>query len=433
MATQTLQSYDKFLKEWYFSSWIDQLNSMTTTWKLLRRKITTVGGRQLVFPIRTTRNTGVGAVPGSSGGAVPTNVVAGYQGVNNATVTPKIVQGAIQIAQDAIDRSANDRGAFYEVVDFEMMGIVQDLAEDLDRQCHGDGSGTLANTTAVPVGATIAVDYHRPFFEGMIVDGWDSSASGAAARDADLVISSVARNTDGSGVLTFTGAPATLTDNDVLVRKDARTATAGYEFMGLNGIVSATNPPLESTFEGITRTGNAYWQSIVNASTAAPSEALIQSAVDQVHDDSNGDINALLTNRRTRFALYNSLASSNPTRFVDTNVIQPGILSGKVEDHHPDAHDYLFWDGRVPIIVDKYCPINVDVGAGTQRGVLYGLDLSAIYVALVTDFRWWTPQGYILRPSESRSFSVEGLIYIMGNIVTDAPRKHFKFSSLDIS
>jgi hypothetical protein len=65
---------------------------------------------------------------------------------------------------------------------------------------------------------------------------------------------------------------------------------------------------------------------------------------------------------------------------------------------------------------------------------VYGLDLSSIYTALVTDFKWWDGgQGTVLRPSTNRKFSLEAVLYIMGNMVTDAPRKSFKNESLTLS
>jgi len=438
--TLATAAYDKFLKDYYLSSWIDQLNSMTTTWALLRRKIVDYSGRKLIFPIRKSRNTGVGALPLSGASdALQTLVEAGRQGVDNGQVFPKLVMGALEVAQDVIDSSRNDRGAFFQAIDFEMAGLVQDLAEDLDRQVYGQGNGHLAKVTAqANIGqAVVQVSYHRPFFEGMKLDFWSGEQSGAALGDAThagMIVSSVARNADGSGALTMTAniAGANIADNSSVTRASVRTATVGYEMMGLRGIVDSSDPALEASgFEGLTRSGKSWWQAIEDT-TATLDESMIQANLDRVHDDSNGEVNVLLMNRITRYNLYQALASSNPQRLVNSNLLQPGFLSGKLEDHHPDAHDFLFFDGRIPIIVDKYCPVMIDTqGGATKTGTVFGLDLTSLYVALVTDFKWWDGgQGTVMRPSSSRKFGLEAVLYIMGNLVCDAPRKNWKNESV---
>lgn len=439
---QTLNSYDKFLKEYYLSSWIDQLNSMSTTWALLRRKIVDFAGRRMVFPVRKSRNTGVGAIPLTTGvgATLSTLIEAGQQGIENGIVSPKLVMGALEIAQDVIDSSKNDRGAFFSAIDFEMAGLVQDVAEDLDRQTYGNGNGQLARVTAQAATgqAVVQVSYHRPFYEGMKLDFWSSGASGATlnANHTGLVVLSVQRNNDGSGAITLTAniAVAVIVDGASATRTGVRTSTVGYEMMGLAGLIDSSNPPLESTFEGVTRSGNAWWQSIEDT-TALLNETMIQTNLDNVHDDSNGDINCLLMNRKTRRALYDALATDNPRRLVNSNLLMPGYISGKLEDHHPDAHDFLFFDGRIPIVVDKFCPIDVDTqGTPSSTGTVFGADLSSLYTALVTDFKWWDGgQGTVLRPSTSRKFGLEAVLYIMGNMVTDAPRKNFKNESVVLS
>ena len=47
------------------------------------------------------------------------------------------------LPQDTIDQAKTDRGAFYDAVDFEMMGVLRDCKERLDAQCYDDGTGKL--------------------------------------------------------------------------------------------------------------------------------------------------------------------------------------------------------------------------------------------------------------------------------------------------
>lgn len=446
----TMSSFDKFLKEYYLSSWIDQLNSMTTIHSMLRRKIVDFSGRKLNFPVRTRRNNSVQALALSTGSTLSTLAEAGRQGIDSGSVRPKLICGALEVAQDIIDSSRNDRGAFFSAIDFDMAGLVQDVAEFLDRVCLGQGTGKLARITSLPATTAVTVSYHRTLIEGTKVEFWTSEASGATQKWTSAVqpitVLSRTANADGSGTMTFADGNGTiisnavatpaLADNDSISAAGARTSTASIEPMGLAGIVDSSNPPLEGgSFEGIDRSaaGNTYWGGIEDT-TATLSESMIQANIDRSHDDSNGDINCLVANRMTRFALYEALMTGNPRRMVNTNLVAPGILSGKLEDHHPDSHDFLFFDGRIPIVVDKYVPVDIDVaGTVSKTGTMYGLDLSSIYWALVTDLKWWDGgQGTVLRPSTSRKFGLEAVLYMLGNIVCDAPRKNWKNESLVI-
>jgi len=447
MAASTLDVYDAFLKDWYLSEWVDQLTSMTTTWRLLRRKLTKWAGKQMVIPIRKGRNWGVGAIPTSASGSMATLNVAGHQSVDRVLVDGKLVTGALQIAQDTIDKSKVDRGAFFEDLDFEMRGLVDDVADYVDNVSHLAGNGALATITQVTSGTQLTVDNHQPFFDNMRIECWSSTgagttdftASGDAAVEANLpsgglvqVISAVQRNVDGSGVLTMVAtAGAAIGSN--LARAGSRNtgADTGYEPMGLPGLISNANPPLDSTFQGITRTGNNWWQSLeTDATNSTFSEDLLQQQIDYTHDTSRGDIDYLMTQRITRRKMFTIL---NPTaalsRFSDTNVITPGFLGGKVEDKHPEGSDFLFFDGRIPIIVDRFCKLEIDnitVNGPYHFGTIYGLDMDTLYVALITDFTWWAPEGRILHRSDSRAFGVLADLYLYGQIVCDAPNKNFQ-------
>ncbi len=453
MAATTLDVYDDFLKEWYLQEWIDQLTSMTTTWKLLRRRLVNFAGKSMVVPIRTGRNFGVGSIPTSgsiTSGTMSTMYPAGSQGIGRTLIDGKIITGSLQVAQDTIDKSKNDKGAFFEAIDFEMRGLVDDMADYADNIMHLGGDSSLAIVPAAPAivagpPGTFPVSTHHPFFEGMRIEAWSGATTGTDTSDftggtsddtgfdgistgENRVITNVVRNADGSGVLTVTGTTAGLSIGDVISRAGVRNGDVSHELMGLRGAIDSSNPPLDSDFQNIDRATNSFWQSHEDSIVVLPTESAIQTALDHTHDISRGDVDVLMCHRLLRRLIYDGL-NSGPTRFSDTNVITSGYLSGKKEDYHPDGADYLFFDGRIPIIVDRFSHIDIDAALpNTSFANLYGLDLSSLYIGLITDFTWWAPEGRILHRSDNRAFGVMADLYLYGNLVCDAPAKNFKLN-----
>lgn len=441
MAAQTLAGMDALLKEWYVDYHVDQLLTKATCTKLLRRKLVEFAGDYMVVFLRTGRNWGIGAVPTSSSGSLQTLRTPGYQTSARTLIDGYIMNAPIQVAQDVIDKSAKDPGAAYEALDFEMRGVTDDAADYHEHVLYGEGSGRLATVLAAPSGTTITVNNHYPFFVGQRIECWsgetgaDTSTFSSASTDAGVtgatgnvqVVREVARNFDGSGVLTV-DASGGATAGRILARAKARNASTGYEWMGLGGCIKATNPVLKSSFQNISRatTGNGYWKAnVFDFSSVPPGEDELQQAFDHTADNGRGNVDVLLMHKITRRALMKNMFTTK-TRFAASNVIQPGYLSGKDEDRYPDGADWLSFDGKTPMIVSRYADIDCDSVATDYFGDVLGLNLDSLMVALVTDWTWWAPDGRILSRSDSRQFGVMADLYCYGTVACEAPNRNFR-------
>jgi hypothetical protein len=447
---QDLVLFDSFLKEWYMAKWIDLLNNLTTTYKLFRRRIVPFKGRRMVIALRTSRSGAVEAVPLSGynsvglAGGTPTTVVPGYQGTDNAHVRPKVLMCGIGVPQDVVDVSSSEKGAFYDVIDFEMMGIKTDCANYQDLLCYMGGR-ELGHIDTVNGQGDFDVSNVAPYHINKRLHVTDSGGSGSGYdEDEEINYVGATSHTVVDGVTRSTrnitvspdgdGSPA-IAAGDQLWTKGSRsfsgsaTNATSFEPLGLQEIVSASNLTL-SNYEGNqlylnrTRTGQSDWQSVVESTHAALTFEKMQTMIDDIHDNSGGEPTVILTTRRVRREYAKKCAFTNGVesgaanlRFVGTTKYKQGLVSFQEDSHYAGGNDYMYFDERIPIIVDRYATQD----DGANDGFMYFIDTRHMYYALVTDWKWWAPEGRILREANNNVFGVVAHAYILGELVCDAP------------
>src|SRR5215471_6457973 len=148
----TLATVAALLKEVYEPNVREQLNNDVTALRRIERSSdgieTTVGGRYVTFAVHTRRNAGIGAR-----GEMEALPPAGQQGNAAARVGLKYLYGSIQLTGQSMELADKNFQAFTSVLEQEMSGLKSDLAKDLNRQVYGDGTGTVATTTAANTGS----------------------------------------------------------------------------------------------------------------------------------------------------------------------------------------------------------------------------------------------------------------------------------------
>src|SRR3990167_464541 len=147
-----LSGFDNVLKEFYEPPLRDTLNNDIPLFKVLDASDKEFSGRRVVFPVKTSRNAGVGAR--AENGALPT---AGNQGYSLAVVSATYQYGRVQVSGPTLQAGKN---AFVTAMSSEMEGLVNDLKVDLGRQSWGTGDGRLAQIGADTSGSLVTV-YNR--------------------------------------------------------------------------------------------------------------------------------------------------------------------------------------------------------------------------------------------------------------------------------
>lgn len=193
MATQNLAGIDAILKNVYQGTMVEQLNSETMMLDILTKtNANDIGtyssfGRQLIFPVHTSRNRGRGA--GTDGGQLAT---AGTQGVTDAIVAMKYFDSGIELSDQAIIQSKTDQGAFQRGLELETGGCLKDLKKDVERIVYGTGDGLLASCTTTQGSVnTFAVDSGQYIAVGdpvdVIVRSSGATGTGAVGRQVTAV------------------------------------------------------------------------------------------------------------------------------------------------------------------------------------------------------------------------------------------------------
>jgi hypothetical protein len=471
--------FDPFLKEWYMSKWVDLLNNITTTYRLFRRRIQSFKGRRMIIALRTRRTGAVGAIPvsGYAASGVATSAGAqnlkspGYQGTANAIVRPKIVMGAIGMPQDVIDISGTDQAAFYEVVDFEMMGLKVDMGQYLDVLKYAGGAPLADITTGSVSGTppdTFKVTMPRRFYPGQSIDFWTTWTTGATLRGTGTVA-----GVSGRTITLDTGISG-LVDTDYPYYSGARSANICYEPLGFEEIIkelgaspTATAGDLllqdyESTTDiyGIDRTVAAgesgFASTIIDKSGAEVEFEDLHRLCDEVHDSSGGDPTVFLTNRTTRRLIAKKMAYVAPTvygtpsntayanvatqRFINTTKLKGGFIGRREDMHGEGGNDWVLFDDRIPIVVDRMATYLDDDTAANRRGTIFAIDSRHYFDGQVTDWKWWAPEGRILREAGGLGatagnmlFGVVAHAYQFYESVVDAPNTCGRIHGIDVS
>lgn len=354
----TLTTVDAILKEIYGPRIEDQLQSETVALKRIERTsdgvVSTVGGKYVDFPIRVTRNHGIGYR--NENEQLP---AAGKQGYAEVHVGLKYGYGRVRLTGQVMELADGNPQAFASAMDREMEGLKDDLQKDQNRIVYGDGTGLLCSLTGSSTSATQAVDNVQYLEIGMIVDVLTRSNGATVQLNTTI--------TDISGLNVTLADSITGATTAGLYRQ----GSYGREPTGLGLIVDDT-----ATLHGLAPASQRKWAAIVKdngGSNRALSEALMIEAVDDSRVN-GGKVSVFLGSLGVRRAYFNLLTQQR--RYADTKEFAGGF-TGLAFNH-----------GReIPMVED------VDAPANTMQG----LDEDKLKIYRNKPWHWAEEDGSILK------------------------------------
>lgn len=416
---QSLSAFDALLKQFYGVDTVTELVKKRAPFymRLKKSKMVSADGRQVIVPLHTARNVGVGAR--GENGNLPT---AGNQAYVDLTIPYRYNHARIQLSAQVMKQSRTSEGAFEHAADSEIKGAINDMARDISRQLQGFGDGTLCNVSGTPSSTTINLvngqgvadndDVPARFIlPGMII----AFIKADGTIDAVRTVSSVAANQQ-SIVLTssYSAAEAGVKVVRASTTADAAAADVAYnnEIMGLLGMVD--DGSYVTSYFSVTRSSNtklnAYRLDLGEGNLTLDA---IQKCFDGVDQSSDGYPSLLLGHHNTRREYLALLTVMK--RYINERALSPdgGVKGGGIKS------DIEF--NEVPMKADRDTPL----------GLLYGVDESAFERFELTE-GWADEDGTVLlRLSGTDGY--EARYRKFANVACLAPNKNFVLSSIKIN
>ena len=341
----TLTRAENALKTLYLGVVADQLN--TNVNPLLARIAQTssdVWGKEIRKLAPFGINGGIGA--GTEDGELPGAASNNYA---QFVLTLKNLYGTIEISDKAIRASQNSAGAFVNLLEAEMEGLIKASRFNFGRMLFGDGSGVIAKA-ASQAGNVITVDSVKNVIEGMVVDvvsATSKSVTVSARRITDVDRSAKTVTLSGASI-----AASTVAEGDYLTVQ----GSYGNELTGLGAIFGSSEK-----LYGLTRTANK-WLTPYKATASAITDVVIQKAIDTLDEVAGSAADFIVCSAGVKRAYQEYLVTNRSN--VDVMNLQGGYKA-------------ISYNG-IPIVSDRFAP----------DGTMYILNTSDFHLHQLCDWRW---------------------------------------------
>ena len=340
----TLSNADNALKSLYLDVVSEQLNKNANPF-LARIKQSTndVWGKEVRKLAVYGVNGGIGA--GTEDGALPKSVGNNY---SQFVATLKNLYGTIEISDKAIRASEHNSGAFVNLLNAEMEGLIKASTFNFGRMLFGDGSGRLANITTVE-NNLISVESTQNLAEGMIVEVYHDGLMLSGRKIVKIDRAKREVELDGEPLEDFS-----LGDGCYMVLQNS----LNNEITGLKAIFDTEN----DTLYGLSKANNPWLKPYAQTLDNKISENAIQKAIDTIEEVSGSSVNFIMCSWGVRRALQSLFAQNRCN--VDVMELAGGFKA-------------ISYNG-IPIVADRFCP----------KGTMYLLNTDDFILHQLCDWQW---------------------------------------------
>ena len=351
----TLASADSALKSFYLDAVAQQLNTeVNPLLAKIKQSTADVWGKEVRRLAQYGVNGGVGA--GTEEGSLP---AAGGNNYDQFVTTLKNLYGTIEISDKAVRASENSAGAFVDLLNAEMEGLLRSSAFNFGRMLFGDGSGILCTVSAV-TGNVVTVDSVKNVIEGMTVDVLDDDGeqiAGVTARRITAVDRTDKTITLSGGALTGVASGCTLCVQ----------GSHNLELTGLGAIFKD-----DGSLYGLSRAERPWMVPYIKESVGTISENAIQTAIDYLEETAGSRVDMIVCSWGVKRALQAVLSESR----MQTDMAE---LAG--------GYRTITYNG-IPVVADRFCP----------AGTMYLLNTRDFCLHQLCDWKWLEgDDGKVLR------------------------------------
>lgn len=348
----TLSTADNALKEVYLGVVSNQLNTaINPLLAKIEQTTSDVWGKEIRKLAPYGINGGIGA--GTEDGDLPVSAGNNYA---QFVLTLKNLYGRIEISDKAIRASENSTGAFVNLLNAEMDGLIKASAYNFGRMLYGDGTGKLATITGNTT-STITVDKVTNLIEGMVVD--IISSSGAVVKGA-LRIISIDRSTKAVTLSTNSLTADAYKDLGHILCVQG---SYGNELTGLGEIFKSTG-----TLYGLNRSTYSWLVPYIkdikgsDGKTSDISEVVMQTAIDELDELADSKVDFIVCSSGVKRNYQNYLSTYR--RNIDVLNLEGGFKA-------------ISYNG-IPVVSDKFAPSNT----------MYLLNTKEFNLHQLCDWKW---------------------------------------------
>lgn len=317
----TLQNADAALKDYYLTAVSAQLGQVSPFFAAIEKTAENVYGKDVKMAI--VKGNANSVVAGDEDGELPDPYSNRYYGI---TLPLKNIYGTIEITDKAMRASRDSSGAFVNLLNAEMEGLVSSAKENFSRMLFSDGDGFLCKITQKSSATVYSVDSVKAFFAGLRVDVYNGDTAVATSVNITAVDKKAKTITFGSAINT-----------DVV---GASVCFAGSHGKEIKGLLSLFN---EETLYGYNKEQESYFNAKKITLSGSLTESELVNVIDSLAEDADSHIDMILCSYSARKNIAALVADSR--RIINTTDVNAG-------------YGGVFVSG-VPVIAEKYCPENM--------------------------------------------------------------------------
>ncbi len=343
----TIETADNALKSFYLDAVTEALDMKTNPLLAqFQRSTADVVGKDVRKMIRYGLNGGISA--GSETGDLPASSPA--ERVQFVS-TLKNLYGTIEISDKALRASANNEGAFVNLLNDEMQSLIKSASFNFGRMLYGDGTGFITHVTMIDVGSKITLSDTHGVVEGMVVDFATPDGEPISYAQGYKVVS-VDRE---SKIVVFSG-PEDLSDCIPVGAMMYLHNSNGYEITGLKALFN------DKALYGVDRSVSPLMKPYMKTNVGEINENIIQKAIDSIEENSGSQINFIVCSWGVKRALAEY--------FRQYKVVMPTL-------EFEGGFKAISFNG-IPVVADRFCP----------AGTMYLLNTNDFQIHQLCDWKW---------------------------------------------
>ena len=342
----TVETADNALKSFYLDAVTEALDlKANPLLAQIQRSTADVVGKDVRKLVKYGVNGGISA--GSETGGLPT---ASASGRVQFVSTLKNLYGTIEISDKALRASANNEGAFVNLLNDEMQSLVKSASFNFGRMLYGDGTGALCIVDNVLSPTTFRASNTKGIFEGMLID-FANTTNQLIPDACGYKVLAVNREDRSVVVQGPDLEDAIPVGGNVYLH-----GSKDYEITGLKAIFG------NGALYGVDRSVSPMMKPYKKEDVGEISETAMQTAIDAIEESSGSKVNFIVCSWGVKRALaeyYRKFTVALPT----------------IE--FAGGFKAMSFNG-IPVVADRFCP----------KGTMYLLNTDDFKIHQLCDWKW---------------------------------------------